>query len=758
MSHCIDKRFENMLHAYEMDMLPDGDRLAFQEHLLSCRHCFERAQKLQEVAEALRCDPEARKVPRGVIDEHAGPEKISCSRRRLWPTLLPTSLVAAAVIALLVLKPWQIDIRPTQEAVATENRLAIMNFDNLAQPQDPQRLGEITTGLLIADLSESRYMQVVSSQRLYDLLQLMKNEERSSSGEEISALLAEKAQARWMLTGSILQEKPQLVLTVQLIEIASGNVLASEKVTDNEGEGIFSLIDKLSIQVRNDLTLPIAARDEVDRPVADLTTHSPLAYRYYLEGVVNYQRYYNAEAATSFRKALEQDSTLAMAYYYLSLIDDNTMIDRAVQYIDRARRHEQHYIRSQVAFQSGDIESAIRELQQVLESNPDDKEACFRIGIAYSMQLKFETAIHYYQRAIEIDPLYKTVYNQMAYTYDWMLNFEKAIESIDMYISLAPEEANPYDSRGDIYTRNGKLKPAIESYRKALEVKPDFWTSLYKLGKNNLLLGEYAVADSCFRKLSTCSDRSWRSRGLAALAYIPLRQGRFGQAVKVLDNGLAAIRTDPNGRENPLLHYLKAIAIEEQGNLKAALKNIEESIRINRRLSPDNMVYNQHLLARLSAQTGDIAKAEGIIENLRKNIGTANDTLRYAYAAASIETIKSNREYALSLFEKAAEDSVIPYTPANCLLAQAYMDAARWADAVNELKKLERDFTETNLYYGSWVVRAHYYRGVANENLGQVDSAAAEYRVFLDLWRNADSGIAEIDDARQRLARLTGKS
>lgn len=45
-----------------------------------------------------------------------------------------------------------------------------MYFDNLVDPGDSLRLGEIATNLLITDLSQSRYVNVVSSQRLYDIL------------------------------------------------------------------------------------------------------------------------------------------------------------------------------------------------------------------------------------------------------------------------------------------------------------------------------------------------------------------------------------------------------------------------------------------------------------------------------------------------------------------------------------------------------------------------------------------------------------
>jgi tetratricopeptide (TPR) repeat protein len=101
-----------------------------------------------------------------------------------------------------------------------------------------------------------------------------------------------------------------------------------------------------------------------------------------------------------------------------------------------------------------------------------------------------------------------------------------------------------------------------------------------------------------------------------------------------------------------------------------------------------------------------------------------------------------------------AEDTVIPYTPANCLLAEAYCEAGRWPDGIAEFGKLKVDFTDNRLHYSSWAVRAHYSLGKAYEQTGQTDLAIEQYQMFLDLWKEADAEIAEVEDARARLARL----
>jgi len=44
--------------------------------------------------------------------------------------------------------------------------------------------------------------------------------------------------------------------------------------------------------------------------------------------------------------------------------------------------------------------------------------------------------------------------------------------------------------------------------------------------------------------------------------------------------------------------------------------------------------------------------------------------------------------------------------------------------------------------------------GKIYEQEGQKDKAIEHYEKFLDLWKNADPGIAEVEDANKRLAGL----
>lgn len=146
---------------------------------------------------------------------------------------------------------------------------------------------------------------------------------------------------------------PTLALVSEISDAATGEILASRRITAEDGEDLFSVTDRLSVQIKQDLSLPAQATSEEDRPVADVTTHSPEAYRHYLDGYDYMFKFYFGDAQESFRKAPEFDSTFAMAHYRLAYLrgasESEEAIARAVEYSDHASWKEKQYIEARAA-------------------------------------------------------------------------------------------------------------------------------------------------------------------------------------------------------------------------------------------------------------------------------------------------------------------------------------------------------------------------------------------------------------------------
>jgi serine/threonine protein kinase/predicted Zn-dependent protease len=689
-------------------------------------------------------------------------------KKKLLPFIVPASIVFIVALIFLILKPFKFEVVPEKGAVAKENSLAIMYFENLVDREDKERLGEIVTNLLITGLSESQYLNVVSSQRLYDILKLLGKEGVKVIDKNVASQVATKAGAKWMLLGSILQVEPQVILTSQLVEVESGRVLSSERITGEPGEKIFSMVDKLTVEVKKDLSLPAQAQKEETPKVADVTTHSPEAYRYYLEGGDYLYKMYTAEAEKSFRKALEFDSTFAMAYLWLATgvgtgteEEQKRLIAKAVKYSDKVSQKEKYYIKSQEANILGNYNQAIKELQKIVERYPDEKLAFLMIGGIYWDNLReFEESVRYLNKAIEIDPLYKLAYNTLAYVYNDIGDFDKSIWAINKYISLAPDEPNPYDSRADLYAYNGKIDQAIESYKKALEIKPDFYMSLPKLGDMYLFRKDYAQAESCFATLSSSSEKLWRSIGRLYLVLIPLYQGKLEDALKVLDDGIAGDRMEQaEGEMNAYKHFGKASIYEEQKKMALALKEAEIGIEILKKAKPNDPVYGRDGYAYFLVKSGRIAEAEELAGALKKDLEGKDSTLMHSYwwTLGEIELAKGDTNMALSYLEKVYKESPTPSFSLRSHLAEIYLKKGRLEEAVAELEKALSRY-DADRVWATMAVKAYYLLGLAYEKSGWKKKAIEKYEEFLDIWKNADPGIKEVEDAKERVKKLRAES
>jgi len=691
---------------------------------------------------------------------------VSKPKRKVLPIVIPASVVFVLVLLFLILKPFKFEVAPEKGAIAKENSLAVMYFDNLVDPEDKQKLGEIVTNLLITGLSESQYLKVVSSQRLYDILKLLGREGEKRIDKNMATQVATKAGVKWMLLGSILQVKPRIEITTQLVDVGTGEIKASQRISGEKEQDVFSLVDKLTVEIKKGFSLPVSAQQEKEPSLAEVTTHSQEAYRYFLEGADYCQKLYFTEAEISLKKALEFDSTFAMAYYWLAVTKNyegdtraaRESITKAAKYADKITQKEKLYIEGFEANLSDDYPQAVKILKKIVENYPDEKGAFYVLGVTYYNKLhEFREAVYYLSKAIQIDPLYKLAYNLLAYAYNDLGDFEKSIWAINKYIELAPDEPNPYDSRAELYAWNGKLDQAIESYKKALEIKPDFFSSQYMLGEMYIFKKDYAKAENCFQALCSNSEKRLRSMGRVYLELIPSYQGKFEDALKVLDDGIATDRMEQfDGDMNAYKHFDKAFLLyEKQKKMGLALKEIEMGMEIYKKAKPNDPVYGRDGYAFLLTKSGKIAEAEELAKALKKDIEEKNPKLMSSYwwTLSDIELAKGDTNMALSYLERAYKGSPTPSFDLRSHLAEIYLKTGRLDEAVSELEKALSRYDDDRVW-SYRAVKAYYLLGLAYEKSGWNKKAIQQYEEFLDIWKNADPGIPEVADAKERLKKL----
>jgi len=740
---------------------PDGFQMVIDKALV--KDSKERYKTTDELLSDLKKVKNA--IEAGVSIEELG-EKISLAKKNkdnFKRSLIGIGILLVIVVAVIMIKPWQLTISSSGEENASNNRLAVMYFENLIDPEDPERMGEILTNLLITDLSESKYVKVVSSQRLYDVMKLLGKEGEKSVTREIATQAAEKAGAKWMLLGSILQIKPRYVVTSQLVDVQTGQVEAAQQLTGDVENDIFSIVDKLTIEIRKDLSLPAEAEDEPDLAVADVTTHSPDAYRYYLIGMENLSKHYWSEAEYNFTQAIEHDSTFAMAYYELAWRktgdEQKRMAALADKYSDNITQKEKSYLNLLKAEISGDDARYVEILKSIVDNDPDDKVALFQLGRRYMAIDELDKAVVAFLKATEIDPLLKDPYNELAYVYNDLGDFERSIWAINKYIELAPDEPNPYDSKGELYCFNGKLEEAVVAYKKALELDSNFILSIINLGNTYLYLEDYTEAEKQYQALAAYNDKNIRTLGRIALAEIPLYQGKFNEALRILEVGIDTDRLELGDDTATALKLGQCAMIYgiHLKDYKSALEKINDAVEIatktnnNIRLKLKMMGLQSYLYIKNNEATkGDslFSKIEGELNRNQLH----NPEKLHKYISAIIALAKDEFDLAANMFEQSIDNSC--GFSEKLWAARGYLEAKQYESAVGILEEILSKYNISRVKFSADAVIAYYFLGRAYEESGWNRKAIEQYEKFLSIWKNADEGILEINDAQERLQRL----
>jgi len=659
---------------------------------------------------------------------------------KILPFLKPVRLALTAVVVVLavIAAAWlakALFFKTPAKALAFQERdwILITDFDNQTGEQVFE--GSLTTALTVG-IQQSQYVNAFPPSRIQETLKRMRRTDAKKIDETIGREIALREGIKGMLACGISKVGDNYLLTAKIVDPDKQTSVFSDSSKAKGKEEVLKSLDELARKVRRALGESMAKISAQKMPLIKATTSS-------LEALNYYTRSQKAPGETPFqllKQAIELDPDFALAHsemglkYYIigNRAKGEEHFQKALSLLDRLTAREKLWIQAIVEDWRGNRDQGIQNYRAYLDQYPDDSQAWFRLGYAYLLARQLEPGAEAFKRVIKLDSSDSSGYINLATCYRGLRKNEEALANYQKAFQLNPEEAtgnfvnNEY---GYLLVRMGKLLEARRTFEKMI-ARPENAKKArgYRsLGLLDMYQGKYAAAQESLKAAINLNKASqYKLSEMRDHLFLAINLS-FKRQNTAFEKEMAAVNLiQKEIKIEPFFLY-------HIGKIYARLNRLQDAVR---------------LLTNLESLVGDVLATSGV--------GRSNKTDQAAYylLKGEIELIENKHEEAINSFEMAGN---LDSTMVEDSLAFAYAKNGNLDKAIEKC----RGFLGTDVLgregQEQWIL-AHYQLGRLYEQKGESAEAAKSYERFLDIWKEADPGIPEVEDAKTRLAGLKGKS
>jgi len=378
--------------------------------------------------------------------------------------------------------------------------IAVLPFTNMSNDPEQEFFSDGVSDDIIIKLAQVPGLKVAG--RTSSFTFKGRNQDLRTIGEQLGV--------NHILEGSIRKSGKAIRITVQLIKVADGYPLWSEKY-DRQEENIFDLQDEISLAILNAIKIKLfgAAKEAVLKKYTD----NPEAYQLYLQGRFYYNMFQNADnlnkAIGFFQAAIKIEPDYALAYagmassYMILWINNYLPPEKCLPQMKEAAEHSLR------------LDDAIAESHLAMA----------RMKMYYEWD--FAAATIEYKKAIELNPNLAEAHEKYAICLGLIGNYTEAVKQATIAYSLDPFSLMINDNVAGVYWMAGDYEKEIEFGKRLIELEPNFWGGHYRVGQGLMGLKRYEEA---LPELNKAVDQNYSSFTLSRQGLI---YGIMGEKVKV---------------------------------------------------------------------------------------------------------------------------------------------------------------------------------------------------------------------------------
>ena len=687
-------------------------------------------------------------------------------RKVLIPVLTSVMLLVAA------LSFWL--FRPRKETSLPVNQdkpsLAIMYFKNNTGDQDLDHWRTMLPNLLVTDLTQSKHLRILAEDKLFNILIDLGKTEAETYSSDVLAEVAEKGRVSHILQGAYAKAGNEFRINVTLQDTITGELISSESVSGQGEESIFSLVDELTRRVKTSFNLTQAQiASDIDKEVGTVTTRSPEAYIHYVRGIGHDITGEYKKVIESMQKAVAIDPDFASAYnvmswaysYMYDIVASRKCAIKALELSTRLPDRERYRIQGNVYLDhERTYAQALEALSKLVELYPDDISGNNSLGNLYSLIGDLDSAALHYEAAIQSGSEDVSIYTNLASNYSAQGLYDKAVEICQQFLEEKGDSVYIRRCLTRIYNEQGRFDLALVEAERALRMAPQLWQNIVRKGEVHLYRGELEEAEAEFEKLLLMDEREARGVGLGWLIAMCRLEGRFQEALHLAEQALLLSEEWEQPTWIGHWHHFIAQIFLDTSKPKLALEEVRQAYAF---ALEDDDPYRQRVYLVVEGlvylEMKAVKEAEETASRLKRSVDQSpnkKNLFFYEFLQGNIHLSKKNigqAQHALNKGRLLLGVNSWWHFPFADALAKAYLqtgDLDKSASEFHRAAQLKPGVSD----HGPIYARSFYYLGQIYEKKGVKNLASENYRKFLFLWKDADSGLLEVDDAKKRLAGL----
>jgi tetratricopeptide (TPR) repeat protein/tRNA A-37 threonylcarbamoyl transferase component Bud32 len=359
---------------------------------------------------------------------------------RRWAIAAAAVIVVAAAAALVKWGPWRTE--PTRHAVLVGS---IANGTN-----DPDFDGTLRQALTV-HLSQSPFLDIVSDERLREILRMMGRETEAPLTHQVAREACQRLGLNAMVEGSVSAVGPTTIVALVATDCTTGQTVSRNQAEVQQKEQVLRAVGSLASSIRWSLGESDSSVAQHNVPIEEATTPSLEALKAYTAGVSRRAAGNELESIKYFETAIKLDPGFALAYTTLSsLYGSLGETGRGEEYARRAFEHRESVSERErlfITYQyhdrvTGDQLKAREALDVWKQSYPRDYRPPNALAVLLNRFGEYDLAIAEAEEAIRRNPSHSFPYSNLAYAFRGAGRYDEAKrvadKSVEMQIETLP--------------------------------------------------------------------------------------------------------------------------------------------------------------------------------------------------------------------------------------------------------------------------------------------------------------------------------